>query len=348
MAGDPDLSFGQVAIKAGLLREKDVRLALADQAELRAKGQAFTIGEICQRRKLLTSRQVQRILLAQEFYRMRQADELLAAILEKEGAVSHDEVQIALDEQVTMYQSDDRVPQPLGEILVGMGVLDAARLEEVKKRRKELAPSGSDKRTDMVPAVGAPRPARPAGWLVVELGLEEGKAWPIAGKALLGRQPANDVPVDDPRASRQHAQVWHDMIEGRVFILDLNTPNGTLLNGEPLRGQAALSPDDRIQIGDTVFRFTDCEPARPRPEPQAPGRGIPFQRKSPTLHEGLRAVTDAIPLSAVVPDGTPGDTKVVPRELKAQLKHLVDLRLTGRLTQEEFDQRRRELLDRES
>ncbi len=345
MAGDADLSFGQVAIKAGLLRDQDVRAALAEQATLRGKGQAATIGEICQRRQLLTSRQVQRILLAQEFYRMRQADELLAAILEKEGVVGADELRVALDEQMELYTSEDRIPQPLGEILIGMGIVDAERLTEIQERRKELRPASSDKRTDMVPAVGTPvQVARPKGWLVVELGLGEGKVFPIAGKALLGRQSTNDIPVDDPRASRQHAQIWHDPSDDRLYVLDLNSPNGTFLNGMQIRGQAPLSPDDRLQIGDTIFCFTDVEPERPQSGPSPFVRpGIPMQRKSPTIHEGMRAVTDAIPLGAVVPEAQVPDLS---REVKSQLKQLVDMRLTGQIGQLEYDRRRRELLER--
>lgn len=343
MAGDPDLSFGQVAIKAGLLQERQVRAVLAEQARLRGKGQAATIGELCQRMQLLTSRQVQRILLAQEFYRMRHADELLAAILERERLVGSDEIRMALDEQMEMYLSEDRIPQPLGQILVGMGILDEQKLAEIRERRLELRPAGSDKRTDVVPAVGAPaKPVHPQGWLVVELGLDEGKVYPIAGKALLGRQPTNDVAVDDPRASRQHAQIWHDPSDDRLYILDLNTPNGTFLNGMPIRGQAPLSPEDRVQIGDTVFRFTDAEPVKPQSGPSPFVRpGIPSSRKSPTLHEGLRAVTDAIPLGAVAPD-TQGPE--ISREVKARLKQLVDLRLTGKIDQAEYDRRRGELL----
>lgn len=344
MANDPDLSFGQVAIKAGLLREKDVRLALADQAAFRGKGQAFTIGEICQRRKLLTSRQVQRILLAQEFYRMRQADELLAAILEKEGAVPAEEIRIALDEQMQLYNDEQRMPLPIGDILIGMGTLTAERLAEVQGRRAELKDDSSDKKTDMVPAVSA-RPLSHAakGWIVVEAGPGAGRAFPIWGKVLIGRQPSNEVPIDDPQSSRQHAQIYFDPSDQTLYLLDLNSPNGTLLNGMRIRGQAPLKRGDKVRIGNTILRLEEREPGSA--ESPAPRAGIPMIRKAMTVVSDLAAVgAEAIPLSAVVSDAPPRDPASLPREVKVQLRQLVDLRLTEQIDQAEFDRRRAEIL----
>ncbi len=347
MANDPDLSFGQVAIKAGLLRDKDVRVALADQAALRGKGQAFTIGEICQRRKLLTSRQVQRILMAQEFYRMRQADELLAAILEKEAVVPADEVRIALDEQMQLYNDEQRMPLPIGEILIGMGVLTSEGLAEVQGRRAELKGDTSDRKTDIVPAVGASASSRTAkGWLVVERGAGAGKAFPIGGKVLIGRQPSNEGPIDDPTPPRQHAQVYFDPSDQNLYVLDLNSPNGTLLNGMRIRGQAPLKPGDKIRIGSTILRFEDREPDSAK-APVPPTR-IPTIRKAMTVVQDLVAVategSEAIPLSAVVSDAPPRDPSSLPREVKIQLRQLVDLRLTEQIDQAEFDRRRAEIL----
>ena len=39
------------------------------------------------------------------------------------------------------------------------------------------------------------------------------------------------------------------------FVEDLNSTNGTYLNGAVLEGEAELSDLDEIKIGDTEFRF---------------------------------------------------------------------------------------------
>jgi pSer/pThr/pTyr-binding forkhead associated (FHA) protein len=43
--------------------------------------------------------------------------------------------------------------------------------------------------------------------------------------------------------------------EGRHFVEDMRSTNGTTLNGAALNGEAELVDGDTIQIGDTVFRF---------------------------------------------------------------------------------------------
>jgi pSer/pThr/pTyr-binding forkhead associated (FHA) protein len=39
------------------------------------------------------------------------------------------------------------------------------------------------------------------------------------------------------------------------LVEDMNSTNGTLLNGATLVGEAELIDGDAVQIGDTVFRF---------------------------------------------------------------------------------------------
>ncbi len=69
----------------------------------------------------------------------------------------------------------------------------------------------------------------------------------------LGRDTANDIIIDHPLASRRHARLEHD--ENGYFVRDLESTNGTYLNGEPLNGPQPLHPGDRIRIGDSEFSF---------------------------------------------------------------------------------------------
>jgi FHA domain-containing protein len=99
----------------------------------------------------------------------------------------------------------------------------------------------------------AERPAAfdgPAAKLVLEGSSEE---WPLAGeKSVIGRLLGSEVEVQDPGASRQHAEVRRD---GDDFILvDLGSTNGTLLNDAPV-SEAALEDGDRITIGRSVLVF---------------------------------------------------------------------------------------------
>jgi pSer/pThr/pTyr-binding forkhead associated (FHA) protein len=63
----------------------------------------------------------------------------------------------------------------------------------------------------------------------------------------VGRLPDNDVVLRDPYVSRRHCAILvhaHDCCE----LHDIASKNGTLLNGEPLRGPTRLKPGDRILL----------------------------------------------------------------------------------------------------
>jgi hypothetical protein len=69
---------------------------------------------------------------------------------------------------------------------------------------------------------------------------------------VLGRLPDCQVVISDPKASRRHAEVRPS---GNGFLVaDLNSTNGTKLNGAEIREQA-LHDGDRIGIGATIVRF---------------------------------------------------------------------------------------------
>jgi len=64
---------------------------------------------------------------------------------------------------------------------------------------------------------------------------------------ILGRHREADLPISDGNASRQHCKVFR--AEGSWFIQDLDSANGTLLNGRPVHGREALHHEDIIAIG---------------------------------------------------------------------------------------------------
>ena len=74
----------------------------------------------------------------------------------------------------------------------------------------------------------------------------------------LGRAIEADVRVNDAKASRLHAsistEVEADSGESVFKIRDLNSTNGTLVNGRPIT-EATLRHGDKISIGDQLFRF---------------------------------------------------------------------------------------------
>jgi len=72
----------------------------------------------------------------------------------------------------------------------------------------------------------------------------------------LGRAADNDLPYpDDPVLSRRHLALEFEEFEW--FVEDLNSKNGTLLNGERLSGRRRLQVGDRITVGRVTLLFDD-------------------------------------------------------------------------------------------
>ncbi|MFG2960095.1 FHA domain-containing protein [Streptomyces sp. NPDC048291] len=73
----------------------------------------------------------------------------------------------------------------------------------------------------------------------------------------IGRAPDNDVVVDDLIVSRHHAELRTDP-DGSHEIVDLDSHNGTYLNGGPVT-RAPLGPRDVVGIGHSAFCLVDGE-----------------------------------------------------------------------------------------
>ncbi len=86
-------------------------------------------------------------------------------------------------------------------------------------------------------------------------GSVRGRLIPLTtGSSTIGRDAAATLTLPDHGVSRQHARIAvHE--DGIVNLLDLQSTNGTYLNGAPI-DVAVVRPGDRIQIGpDVVVRF---------------------------------------------------------------------------------------------
>ena len=103
----------------------------------------------------------------------------------------------------------------------------------------------------------AREPSDRPGRLVV---LESPSGEPPAGHSFvldvitpLGRDVNNAIVIDDPFASAEHAMLTY---RGRNWYLeDLDSTNGSYVNGHPITGVAALGYGDEVQIGQVRLRL---------------------------------------------------------------------------------------------
>lgn len=76
----------------------------------------------------------------------------------------------------------------------------------------------------------------------------------ILGPITVGRGPDNNIVVNDSRVSAQHARF---SLQGPALVLeDLNSTNGTAVNGRLIFEPVSLRDGDDIQIGDTFLRVS--------------------------------------------------------------------------------------------
>ena len=74
--------------------------------------------------------------------------------------------------------------------------------------------------------------------------------------AVIGRSKKCDIYINNPYLSKEHAQITFE--EGKFYIEDLKSTNGTFLNGKELGTHPVrLKDNDKISFGDISFLFVD-------------------------------------------------------------------------------------------
>ena len=131
----------------------------------------------------------------------------------------------------------------------------AAATRPVERSSPELEPAALQE-----PSASESRPRTPGGSAALGPRLERvrGGDGPILlgrDETVLGRGDDVSIPLRDASASRRHARLtWN----GASFAIeDLNSANGTWVNGERLAGRRTLKDGDRVHLGDTELLFAD-------------------------------------------------------------------------------------------
>ncbi len=121
----------------------------------------------------------------------------------------------------------------------------------------------------------------------------------------IGRDPTNDLVIEHKLASRRHARFEKDDVG--FYIRDLESTNGTFVNGQRIQGAQLLRNNDEVWIGDTVIVFRDPEATmKGMPPPVARHRVLEPQ-------EELRVDTKA---KEVILRGLPLDPPLTAKEFQ--------------------------------
>ena len=114
-------------------------------------------------------------------------------------------------------------------------------------------------------------------------------------RTTVGRVEENTFQIADPSVSSRHAEI---LLRGsEVLIRDLNSTNGTFLNGEKI-SEAVLKPGQTLRFGQVELKIDDGQPL-PAPSP-AP---VPVTGSAPA----------PVPAPAPAPKKSVDGTMIIPR-----------------------------------
>jgi pSer/pThr/pTyr-binding forkhead associated (FHA) protein len=100
----------------------------------------------------------------------------------------------------------------------------------------------------------APGARRAYANLFVRQGEQTGRNFPLMAETyLIGRDERLSIPIEDIQVSRTHAQIIYNSLG--FWIEDLNSRNGTFVNGMRITGKAPLRNGDTIRLGETTLVF---------------------------------------------------------------------------------------------
>ena len=83
-------------------------------------------------------------------------------------------------------------------------------------------------------------------------GLTMGSIFLIHDITIIGRKEDNQIIINDPYVSGKHASVSLD--QGRLLIEDLESTNGTILNGKNIKEVQVAFKEDILEIGRIIFK----------------------------------------------------------------------------------------------
>src|SRR5262245_35645188 len=104
----------------------------------------------------------------------------------------------------------------------------------------------------------------PASRLIVIAGPSRGQVIALDGAVSIGRDQSSSIVIPDLALSRKHCAVEAD--GDRLVVIDLDSRNGTVVNGVPIR-RHELADGDQLRIGDSALIYVAGAPAQPAGTP---------------------------------------------------------------------------------
>lgn len=128
-----------------------------------------------------------------------------------------------------------------------------------------------------------------AFYIIIETGPDAGRRIDLRGGSLvIGRDPTNDIVIDDIEVSRKHARLIAQ--SGGYVIEDMGSTNGSYVDEERIRAILPLRSGTRVRLGENitfmyeaeVIEEADTDPVLPSRQAHSPE---PLVAAAPAQHE---------------------------------------------------------------
>jgi len=107
-------------------------------------------------------------------------------------------------------------------------------------------------------AIKKPRPSSLTAWLVEQGDSGPGRDHRISKEmTTIGSTSGNDIVLGDRTVSKRHAEIG--VSGGKFYVYDMNSTNGTFVNGQACKGRYYLRDGDEIRIGNVLLVFKTVE-----------------------------------------------------------------------------------------
>jgi pSer/pThr/pTyr-binding forkhead associated (FHA) protein len=91
-------------------------------------------------------------------------------------------------------------------------------------------------------------------FVVIEPKQHRGRTYTLSNALAIGRLDDNDIIIEDDTFISSHHARLEIRPEG-VWVVDLQSTNGSFVNGQRLTGERSVRKGDRIQVGSTVLEM---------------------------------------------------------------------------------------------
>jgi len=105
----------------------------------------------------------------------------------------------------------------------------------------------------------------------------------LGNEGVIGREKSNNIYIDDPRASRQHAKITKEP-DGSFLLVDMGSRNGIIVNSEKV-SRRKLVDKDRILVGRTTLTYNESDeaPAQVSVRPATPAETLKMAADDKTI-----------------------------------------------------------------